>query len=103
MGCPLKAAPLATTSMLLLAELALAQTVPITVAPTPPPGVGEAVSRILSWIMWIGWIAVAAAFIVGAIHFAMGDSEKGKRYVIGAIVGAIIMAFYTAIIAGLVG
>ena len=49
------------------------------------------------------WIAVAAAFIVGAIHFAMGDSEKGKRYVAGAIVGAIIMAFYTAIIAGLVG
>jgi hypothetical protein len=53
--------------------------------------------------MWIGWIAVAAAFIVGAIHFAMGDSERGKRYVAGAIVGAIIMAFYTAIITGLIG
>ena len=100
---PPKATSLAGLSMLLLAKRALAQTVPVTVAPSPPPGVGEAVSRILSWVMWIGWIAVAAAFIIGAIHFAMGDSEKGKRYVIGAIVGAIIMAFYTAIIAGLVG
>jgi hypothetical protein len=93
---------LATVSTL-LAERVVAQSVPVTVSPSLPPGVGEAVSRILSWVMWIGWIAVAAAFIVGAIHFAMGDSEKGKRYVAGAIIGAIIMAFYTAIIAGLVG
>lgn len=47
--------------------------------------------------------AVAAAFIIGAIYFAMGDSEKGKKYVAGAIIGAIIMAFYTAIITGLMG
>jgi len=94
---------LLTTVSTLLAERVVAQSVPVTVSPSPPPGVGEAVSRILSWIMWIGWIAVAAAFIVGAIHFAMGDSEKGKRCVAGAIMGAIIMAFYTAIIAGLVG
>jgi hypothetical protein len=78
-------------------------TLPITITPAPPPGVSEAVSRILSWIMWAGWIVVAGAFIVGAIHFAMGDSEKGKKYVTGAIIGAIIMAFYTAIITGLVG
>jgi len=81
-------------------RVAVAQsTPPITVTPAPPPGVSEAVSRILSWIMWAGWIAVAGAFIVGAIHFAMGDSEKGKKYVAGAI----IMAFYTAVITGLVG
>jgi len=84
-------------------RVVLAQTPPVTVTPSPPPGVGEAVSRILSWVMWGGWIAVAAAFIVGAIYFAMGDSEKGKKYVAGAIIGAIIMAFYTAIITGLMG
>jgi hypothetical protein len=84
-------------SGLLLAE------VPITVTPTPPPGVGQAVSTILSWIMWGGWIAVAAAFILGAIEFARGDSEKGKKYVVGAVIAAIIMAFYTAIITGLIG
>jgi len=84
-------------SGLLLAE------VPITVTPSPPPGVGQAVSTILSWIMWGGWIAVAAAFILGAIEFARGDSEKGKKYVVGAVIAAIIMAFYTAIITGLIG
>ena len=57
---------------LLLAE------VPITVTPSPPPDVGQAVSTILSWIMWGEWIAVAAAFILGAIEFARGDSKKGK-------------------------
>jgi hypothetical protein len=82
---------------LLLAE------VPITVTPSPPPGVGQAVSTILSWLMWGGWIAVAAAFIIGAINFARGDSEKGQKYVVGAIIGAIVMAFYTAIITGLIG
>lgn len=82
----------------------VAETTPlITITPSPPPGVGGAVSRILSWVMWAGWITVAAAFIIGAIYFAMGDSERGKRYVGGAIIGAIIMAFYTAIISGLMG
>jgi hypothetical protein len=81
---------------LLLAE------VPITVTPSPPPDVGQAVSTILSWLMWCGWIAVAAAFIIGAINFARGDSEKGRKYVVGAIIGAIVMAFYTAIITGLI-
>jgi len=77
--------------------------VPITITPSPPPGVGQAVSTILSWLMWGGWIAVAAAFIIGAINFARGDSENGKKYVTGAIIGAIILAFYTAIITGLIG
>jgi hypothetical protein len=53
--------------------------------------------------MWGGWIAVAAAFILGAIEFARGDSEKGKKYVVGAVIAAVIMAFYTAIITGLIG
>jgi len=32
-----------------------------------------------------------------------GDSEKGKKYVVGAVIAAVIMAFYTAIITGLIG
>jgi hypothetical protein len=31
------------------------------------------------------------------------DSEKGQKYVVNAIIGAVIMAFYTAIITGLIG
>ncbi|MEM1690862.1 MAG: hypothetical protein QXF05_04785 [Thermofilaceae archaeon] len=89
--------------LVLLADVAAAQTLPITVTPSPPPGIAQPITRMLSWLMWAGWIAVAAAFIVGAIYFVMGDSEKGKKFVIGAIIGAIIMAFYTAIIAGLIG
>jgi hypothetical protein len=82
--------------------LKLLATVPITVTPSSPPGVGQAVSTLLSWLMWGGWIAVAAAFILGAINFATGDTEKGKKYFIGALIGAIVMAFYTAIVNGLI-
>jgi len=46
--------------------------------PSPPPGVGQTVSTILSWIMWGGWIAVAAAFILGAIEFARVTVRKAK-------------------------
>jgi len=82
---------------LLLAE------VPITVTPSPPPGGGDVVNKLLTWAMYIGWTAVAAAFILGAIEFTRGNSENGKKYVTGAIIGAIILAFYTAIITGLIG
>jgi len=51
----------------------------------------------------VGWIAVAVAFIVGGINFAGGDSKKGQKYVVGAVIAAVIMAFYTAIITGLIG
>ena len=80
----------------------LLSTIPITVTPAPPPGVGQAISRLPSWIMWAGWITVVAAFIVGAIEFARWDSERGKKYVTGALIAAIILAFYTAIVTGLI-
>ncbi|MEM4546987.1 MAG: hypothetical protein QW328_09565 [Nitrososphaerota archaeon] len=94
---------LALALITLANSVVIAQQVPITVTPSPPPGISEPIQRLLSWLMWIGWIIVAGAFIVGAIHFVMGDTEKAKKYIIGAIIGAIIMAFYTAIIAGLIG
>jgi hypothetical protein len=62
-----------------------------------------AVSTVLSRLMWGGWIALVVAFIIGAINFARRDIEKGQEYVAGAIKGAVAMAFYTAVITGLIG
>jgi len=85
-----------------LGELLLAEA-PITVTLSPPPGVGQVVSTVLSRLMWGGWIILVVAFIIGAINFARGGSGKGQEYVAGAIIGAVAMAFYTAIITGLIG
>jgi membrane-anchored protein YejM (alkaline phosphatase superfamily) len=82
--------------------LKLLATIPITVTPSPPPGIGQAVSTLLTWLMWLGWIVVVAAFILGGMYLALGDSEKGKKYITGAIIGAIVMAFYTAVLNGLI-
>ncbi len=83
--------------------LAKSQGVPVTVTPSPPPGIAEAIQRLLSWMLWIGWAVVAAAFVVGAIYIVIGDGERGRKYLFGAIVGAIVMAFYSTIISGLIG
>ncbi|MGB9726310.1 MAG: hypothetical protein ACP5I2_07370 [Fervidicoccaceae archaeon] len=81
---------------------AKAETVPISITPSPPPGISGAIQTLLSWLMWLGWIAVAGGFIAGAIHFVLGNTESGKKLLIGAIIGAIMMAFYSALIAGLI-
>ena len=85
-----------------LGELLLAEA-PITVTLSPPPGVGQAVSTVLSRLMWGGWITFVVAFIIGAINFARGGSGKGQGYVAGVIKGAVATAFYTAVITGLIG
>ena len=82
---------------LLLAEAS------ITITLSPPPGVDQAVSNILSRLMWGGWITFVVAFIIGAINFARGGSGKGQGYVAGFIKGGIAMAFYTAVTTGLIG
>jgi uncharacterized membrane protein (DUF106 family) len=81
----------------------LAETIPINLTPAPPPGISSAILTLMSWLMWIGWIAVAAGFIAGAIYFVLGYSESARKFLVGAIVGAIIMAFYSSIINALVG
>jgi len=53
--------------------------------------------------MWGGWITPVVAFIIGAINFARVGSGKGQEYVAGAIKGAVAMAFYTAVMTGLIG
>jgi len=77
------------------------QTIPITVTPTPPPGIGGAVSTLLSWLYWVAWVAVVGAGLFGGFKIATGDYEGGKKYLGGAIAGAVILAFLWAIIGGL--
>ena len=55
--------------------------------PAPPPGVGGAITTLLSWLYWVAWVAVIGAGIFGGFKVATGDSEGGKKYVAGAIVG----------------
>ena len=81
--------------------LKLLATIPITVTPSPPPGIGKIVSTLLTRLMLIGWIVVVGVFIISGIYLALGDSEKGKKYISGAIIGAIIMILCTAIVNGL--
>lgn len=79
------------------------QQVPITVTPQAPPGVGGAVSTLLSWLYWIAWVAVIGAGIFGGFKVATGDQESGKKYLGGAILGAIILSFLWVIIGDVVG
>jgi purine-cytosine permease-like protein len=81
--------------------LKLSATIPITIIPSPPPGIGKIVSSLLTRLILIGWIAVVGFFILGGTYLAPGDSEKGKKYVSGAIIGTIIMILSTAIANGL--
>jgi fructose-specific phosphotransferase system IIC component len=81
--------------------LKLLATIPITVTPSPPPVIGKIVSTLLTGLILIGWIVVIGAFILGGIYLALGDSEKGRKYISGGIIGAIIMILCTAIVNGL--
>jgi hypothetical protein len=67
--------------------LKLLSTIPITVTPSPPPGLGKIVSTLLTRLILIGWIVVVGAFILGGTYLALGDSEEGKKCISGAIIG----------------
>ncbi|MFN3268819.1 MAG: hypothetical protein ACK416_06140 [Zestosphaera sp.] len=79
------------------------QTIPVTVTPTPPPGLGEAITRMLSWLYWVAWVAVVGAGLFGGFKIATGDYESGKKYLGGAIAGAAILAFLWVLIGGILG
>ncbi|MEM1842836.1 MAG: hypothetical protein QXL19_10715 [Ignisphaera sp.] len=83
-------------------DIVAQQPPPIDVKPEAPPGIGTAVQRLLNWLYWGAWIAVFGAGIYGAIQWIMGDSEKGKKFLGGAIIGAIILAALTVLIPALV-
>ncbi|MEM4847684.1 MAG: hypothetical protein QW794_08015 [Thermosphaera sp.] len=74
----------------------------IEIRPEAPPGIGEMVQRLLNWLYWGAWIAVFGAGIYGALQWIMGDSEKGKKFLGGAIIGAVILAALTVLIPALV-
>ncbi|MEM4674954.1 MAG: hypothetical protein QXM12_01555 [Nitrososphaerota archaeon] len=78
-------------------------TPPINIQPEAPPGIGTMVQRLINWLYWGAWVAVFGAGIYGGFNIAMGDAEKGKKYVAGAIIGAIVLAALTVIIPALTG
>jgi len=77
--------------------------VPTVVRPAPPPGVGQAVATILSWIWWLAGMAIAGGFAWGAFNWAKGDVETGKRYIMWSLLAFIALAFFYYITSGLLG
>ena len=75
---------------------------PVEIKPEAPPGIGSMVQRLLSWLYWCAWVAVFGSAVYGAIQWVMGDTEKGKRFLGGAIIGAVILAALTVLIPALV-
>jgi len=71
--------------------------------PQMPDFLQPIVSRGLGLLYAIGWIVLIAAGIYGAIELARGDSEKGKKALGGAIIGAIILAILPLFIKWLLG
>jgi hypothetical protein len=88
-----------------LADPALSQNVvspvPTVVQPAPPPGVGQAVSTILSWIWWLAGMGIAGGFAWGAFNWARGDVESGKKYITWSLLAFIALAFFYYITTGL--
>lgn len=80
----------------------LLYSLPITVTPEPPPGIGEAVSRVLSWLYWLSWVAVLGAGFYGVLKIVTGDSDEGRRLIISAIVGGVLLAFLWLILSALI-
>lgn len=66
--------------------------------PTPlaPPGVEDLTEKVLSWLMWAGWIAVIAGIIIAGIMLAisndrgMGNENVKKLGLV--IVGGILIS-----------
>jgi len=77
-------------------------TPPINIQPEPPPGISTMVQKLINWLYWGAWVAVFGAGIYGGLSIAIGDSEKGKKFLGGAVIGAIVLAALTVIIPALV-
>jgi hypothetical protein len=58
------------------------------------------VERGLNLLYALGWIVVIAMFIYGAIVWARGDSEMGKKIIGGAIILAIAPLFIRWLLGG---
>ncbi|MEM2863525.1 MAG: hypothetical protein QXW20_08460, partial [Ignisphaera sp.] len=80
----------------------VAQQPPIDIRPEAPPGIATMVQRLLNWLYWGAWIAVFGSAVYGVIQWVTGDAEKGKRFLGGAIIGAVILAALTVLIPALV-
>jgi len=104
-----KLAPLATLALLLIlsAPAAHAQTttttLPIEVKPELPEFLKPIVERGIGLLYAIAWIAVIGFGIYGALEWARGDPEKGKKILGGVVAAAIILAILPMFIGWLVG
>jgi hypothetical protein len=73
------------------------------IAPQIPDFLKPIVERGLGLLYAIGWVVVIGAGIYGAIEWARGDSEKGRKVLGGVIIGAIILAILPMFIKWLLG
>jgi len=71
--------------------------------PQVPDFLQPIISRGLGLLYAIGWVIVIGAGIYGAIEWARGDSEKGRKVLGGVIIGAIILAILPMFIKWLLG
>jgi len=71
--------------------------------PEVPDFLKPIVERGLGLLYAIGWVVVIGAGIYGAIEWARGDSEKGRKVLGGAIIGAVILAILPMFIKWLLG
>jgi hypothetical protein len=71
--------------------------------PEVPDFLKPIVERGLGLLYAIGWVVVIGAGIYGAIEWARGDSEKGRKVLGGAIIGAVILAVLPMFIKWLLG
>jgi hypothetical protein len=71
--------------------------------PEVPDFLKPIVERGLGLLYAVGWVVVIGAGIYGAIEWARGDSEKGRKVLGGAIIGAVILAILPMFIKWLLG
>jgi len=78
-------------------------TIPVDIKPQVPDFLKPIVERGIGLLYAVGWIAVIGFGIYGAIEWARGDPEKGKRVLGGVVAAAIILAILPMFIGWLVG
>lgn len=67
-----------------------------TVSPAPPPALGDKINLLLSWGIWVAVIACVVGLIAAGAYLAYakstGQGADSQSKIIGAIVGAAIVA-----------
>ncbi len=80
-----------------------AAAVDITITPSLPAEAQQGISTVLGWLYLVAWFAVFGAGVWGVFNLVRGDQDAGKKYLGGAIVGAIVLAALPSLINSLTG